>query len=419
MKKRVLISAFVAIAFGMIQPFSAMATDIDSTDNIDEDIMTEITLQDTVKITNSGQISLISNHAELDNINTMQLSLQLDSDIAIANAYFNFEEINAKVATYRYKADSNQINIYLSGKENLFTDSDLLELGTVIAEDEDGYAIPVTISVVEDSLKYVYQNQTQVYAFTTETEPAPETTTVETTTTVKPETTTTAKTETTTTAKTETTTTAKPETTTTAKTETTTTAKTETTTTAKTETTTTAKPETTTTAKTETTTTAKPETTTTAKPETTTTVKLETTTTAKPETTTTQATTIATTVAPTEPATTTTSHVASDEEFCDWAINDYQDKTGVTPANAELTEIETGQYEITLTDDAGAVLDTYVIDPVTGVGTNSNNEEINLPQTGNNSMKNLQIAIGAFVFAGIGFCLIETSGVIRRKKNEQ
>ncbi|MDE7094597.1 MAG: LPXTG cell wall anchor domain-containing protein [Oscillospiraceae bacterium] len=379
MKKRVLISAFVAIAFGMIQPFSAMATDIDSTDNIDEDIMTEITLQDTVKITNSGQISLISNHAELDNINTMQLSLQLDSDIAIANAYFNFEEINAKVATYRYKADSNQINIYLSGKENLFTDSDLLELGTVIAEDEDGYAIPVTISVVEDSLKYVYQNQTQVYAFTTETEPAPETTTVETTTTAKPETTTTAKTETTTTAKTETTTTAKTETTTTAKTETTTTAKTETTTT----------------------------------------VKLETTTTAKPETTTTQATTIATTVAPTEPATTTTSHVASDEEFCDWAINDYQDKTGVTPANAELTEIETGQYEITLTDDAGAVLDTYVIDPVTGVGTNSNNEEINLPQTGNNSMKNLQIAIGAFVFAGIGFCLIETSGVIRRKKNEQ
>lgn len=387
MKKRVLISAFVAIAFGMIQPFSAMATDIDSTDNIDEDIMTEITLQDTVKITNSGQISLISNHAELDNINTMQLSLQLDSDIAIANAYFNFEEINAKVATYRYKADSNQINIYLSGKENLFTDSDLLELGTVIAEDEDGYAIPVTISVVEDSLKYVYQNQTQVYAFTTETEPAPETTTVETTTTAKPETTTTAKTETTTTAKPETTTTAKPETTTTAKTETTTT--------------------------------TKPETTTTAKPETTTTVKLETTTTAKPETTTTQATTIATTVAPTEPATTTTSHVASDEEFCDWAINDYQDKTGVTPANAELTEIETGQYEITLTDDAGAVLDTYVIDPVTGVGTNSNNEEINLPQTGNNSIKNLQIAIGAFVFAGIGFCLIETSGVIRRKKNEQ
>ncbi|MDE6707009.1 MAG: LPXTG cell wall anchor domain-containing protein [Oscillospiraceae bacterium] len=375
MKKRILISMFVALAFGMIQPMGAMATDIDNIDSLEDEVV-EIVPQDTVKITNSGQISLISNHAELDNINTLQLSLQLDSDIAIANAYFNFEEINTKVATYRYKADSNQINIYLSGKENLFTDSDTLVLGTVIAEDEDGYAIPVTINIVEDSLKYVYQTQTQVYAFTTETEPAPETTTAETTTII-------------------TTTTEKPETTTTAKPETSTT-----------------------TEKPETTTAEKPETTTTAKPETTT-AKLETSTTAKPETTTTQATTIVTTVAPTEPATTTTSHVASDEEFCDWAINDYQDKTGVTPANAELTEIEAGQYEIILTDDAGAVLDTYVIDPVTGVGTNSNNEEINLPQTGNNSMKNIQIAVGAFVFAGIGFYLIETSGIIRRKKNEQ
>ena len=376
MKKRILISMFVALAFGMIQPMGAMATDIDNIDSPEDEVV-EIVPQDTVKITNSGQVSLISNHAELDNINTLQLSLQLDSDIVIANAYFNFEEINAKVATYRYKADSNQINIYISGTKNLFIDdSDGLVLGTVVAEDEDGYAIPVKLSVVEDSLKYVYLNQLQVYDVTTEIEPAPETTAMTQTTT------TTAMIQTTTT-----------------------TAKTETTTT-------TAKSETTTT-------TTKPETTiTTAKPETTTTTaKTEiTTTTAKPETSATTTTTQATT----EPVATTeapTSHVASNEEFCEWAINDYQDKTGVTPANAEITEISDTQYEITLTDNSGAVLDKYSINPNTGVGTNSNNEEINLPQTGNNSMRNLCIAIGAFVFAGIGFYAVKTSGVIRRKEN--
>ncbi|MDE5792417.1 MAG: hypothetical protein K2H66_02715, partial [Oscillospiraceae bacterium] len=199
MKKRILISMFVALAFGMIQPMGAMATDIDNIDSPEDEVV-EIVPQDTVKITNSGQVSLISNHAELDNINTLQLSLQLDSDIAIANVYFNFEEINAKVATYRYKADSNQINIYISGTKNLFIDdSDGLVLGTVVAEDEDGYAIPVKLSVVEDSLKYVYLNQLQVYDVTTETEPAPETTAMTqtttttamiqtTTTTAKPET---------------------------------------------------------------------------------------------------------------------------------------------------------------------------------------------------------------------------------------
>ena len=382
MKKRILISMFVALAFGMIQPMGAMATDIDNIDSPEDEVV-EIVPQDTVKITNSGQISLISNHVETDNINTLQLSLQLDSDIAIANAYFDFEEINAKIATYRYKANSNQINLYLAGAKNLFVESDTLELGTVIAEDEDGYVIPVTISVVEDSLKYIYQNQTQVYDFTVETEPV-ETTTIETTTISET-------TNIVTSAVTETTT-VKPTTTTNT---TTTTAKPTTTNT----TTTTAKPITTTTT-----------TTTTAKPITTTTT---TTTTAKPTTTTTKVTTVATTVTPTEP-----SHVASDEEFCDWAINDYQDKTGVTPANAELTETEDGQYEIILTDDSGDTLDTYVINPVTGVGTNSNNEEINLPQTGNNSMQNLLIAIGAFVFAGVGFYAVKSSGVIRRKEND-
>ena len=135
------------------------------------------------------------------------------------------------------------------------------------------------------------------------------------------------------------------------------------------------------------------------------------------EATTTEATTVVTTEEPT--TTTTVQHIASDEDLCKWAIVDYESKTGVTPANAEITAKTEGQYEITLTNDTDSVLEVYVIDPRTGTGTNSNNEEINLPQTGNNSLTNMLIAIGAMMTTAFGFLAMKSSNVIRRKKNEK
>ena len=55
---------------------------------------------------------------------------------------------------------------------------------------------------------------------------------------------------------------------------------------------------------------------------------------------------------------TTVTHIASDEDLCDWAIVDYEDKTGITAAEAEIT----------LTDQDDEVLDVYIIDPNTGKG---------------------------------------------------
>ncbi|MDE6784375.1 MAG: LPXTG cell wall anchor domain-containing protein, partial [Ruminococcus sp.] len=162
-------------------------------------------------------------------------------------------------------------------------------------------------------------------------------------------------------------------------------------------------------------------TTTTTKPVTTTTTKA-TTTTAKPTTIKTTTTKATTTKATTTKATTTApnnGHVASDDELCKWAISDYQEATGVTAANAELFENSDGMYEIMLSDEEGTVLDTYTIDPDTGIGTNSANEEVNLPQTGNNSMRNILIALLAVMFIGLGLYITKASGVIRRKGYEK
>jgi len=106
-------------------------------------------------------------------------------------------------------------------------------------------------------------------------------------------------------------------------------------------------------------------------------------------------------------------------EICQWAIRDYRDKTGKNPANAELTTSDDGKYVITLTDVKGNVLDVYTVDPITGIGTNMNDENINLPQTGDNSMTNWLTAFAAIMSTIMGLIAIKASGIIRRKEDEQ
>ena len=118
----------------------------------------------------------------------------------------------------------------------------------------------------------------------------------------------------------------------------------------------------------------------------------------------------------TEPETPT--NIGSDEELCEWAINDYEQKTGITAAKAEITS-KGDTYEITLADDEGNVLDVYTIDPLTSVGTDTEGETVDLPQTGNNSMKNWLIVFGALMLIGLGVVSVKASRVSFRRKDEQ
>jgi len=116
-------------------------------------------------------------------------------------------------------------------------------------------------------------------------------------------------------------------------------------------------------------------------------------------------------------STTSMTNIA-DEDLCSWAINDYQKKAGIVPANAEITARSEEACEITLTDENGNVLDVYTVDPKTGTGTDSSNAEVNLPQTGNNSMTNWLLCAGAAMFMAFGFGAVKASGVLKRKEDE-
>ena len=84
-----------------------------------------------------------------------------------------------------------------------------------------------------------------------------------------------------------------------------------------------------------------------------------------------------------------------------------------------MSSDDNGNYEITITDKTGKVLDKYTIDPKTGTGTNSADEAVDLPQTGNNSMTDLFMVLSAVMTTVIGAFAVKISGICRRRKDEQ
>ncbi|MDE6035381.1 MAG: LPXTG cell wall anchor domain-containing protein, partial [Ruminococcus sp.] len=111
-------------------------------------------------------------------------------------------------------------------------------------------------------------------------------------------------------------------------------------------------------------------------------------------------------------------HITSDEELISWAVNDYNRRNYTSEAtSATINENADGSYQMIIKDDSDNVLDVYEINPENGIGTDNADNEVNLPQTGNNSLTNLLTALGALVMTAVGFISIKSSGIIRRKKN--
>jgi LPXTG-motif cell wall-anchored protein len=68
---------------------------------------------------------------------------------------------------------------------------------------------------------------------------------------------------------------------------------------------------------------------------------------------------------------------------------------------------------------AGKVLDKYTVDPKTGKGTDSEGKAVDLPQTGNNSVTNLLILLGAVMFMVTGAFAVRASERFRRREDKQ
>ena len=146
-----------------------------------------------------------------------------------------------------------------------------------------------------------------------------------------------------------------------------------------------------------------------------------TTTSAVSETKTTESTTVSSTGTAAETAagkTEENSFFAPVNEMGDMAIADYESKNGTAPAKAVTKDNLDGTYSIILSDEKGNVLDAYVIDPDTGKGKDSKGNDVDLPQTGINSMGHMLIVIAAFFMIGSGVIAVTVSGAGKRRKED-
>ena len=110
---------------------------------------------------------------------------------------------------------------------------------------------------------------------------------------------------------------------------------------------------------------------------------------------------------------------ASPSRFEEMSKKDYKVKNGVMPENSKFTDNGDGTYSIVLSDKDSNVLDTYTLDAATGIGTDSKGNEVNLPQTGNNSVGAVAAVAAASILMFAGMALAAHSGVCHRKKEEE
>ena len=101
------------------------------------------------------------------------------------------------------------------------------------------------------------------------------------------------------------------------------------------------------------------------------------------------------------------------------AAKDYEEKTGIKPANTHPIVNDNNSVTVALYDENATPVDAYHLDPDTGKGTlNSDNSEVDLPQTGNNSLGTAGAAVSALLLAVAGAFAVLKSGMLRRKENE-
>ncbi|MDE6005512.1 MAG: hypothetical protein K2G88_09025, partial [Oscillospiraceae bacterium] len=227
-RKKILVSILIALMLGIVQPISTtvrghnqsdtltventpveQGSESDNGENEDNNEFPTVydNAYDTVDIANDGGITLISNHANENQVSTLALVLNLkvrddvEEEISINNASFEFDNAlygKIKVLEYHsdYYQDSVKLTLYVSNTETVFDENGCLYLGRVIV---DGISLEA-IDIEKEPLEYVYHNEVACFniAETTTTTEETTTTTEETTTTTEETTTTTEETTTTT-----------------------------------------------------------------------------------------------------------------------------------------------------------------------------------------------------------------------------
>ena len=100
------------------------------------------------------------------------------------------------------------------------------------------------------------------------------------------------------------------------------------------------------------------------------------------------------------------------------ALDDYEQKNGSRPANASAFVDANGMVNVQLSNERDYPMATYIVDPVTAKGTDTNGNTVDLPQTGNTSTTAAAVAGSALLLTVGGLFTMLKSGMLRKKDEE-
>jgi hypothetical protein len=108
------------------------------------------------------------------------------------------------------------------------------------------------------------------------------------------------------------------------------------------------------------------------------------------------------------------------EQLSDMAAQDYEEKTGIRPANTLPMINADDSVTVALYDENQKPFDAYILDPDTGTGElHSDKSAVSLPQTGNNSMVKTGTIAAAIALTVAGAFVLTKSGMLRKKEDEE
>lgn len=108
------------------------------------------------------------------------------------------------------------------------------------------------------------------------------------------------------------------------------------------------------------------------------------------------------------------------EQLSDMAAQDYEEKTGIRPANTLPMINADDSVTVAVYDENEQPLDAYILDPDTGTGElHSDKSTVTLPQTGNNSLGTAGAVAAAMALTVAGAFILTKSGMLRKKEEEE
>lgn len=151
MKKHLIKLIFAALTFGTLVSFNAFATEPESETAAE----TETSAGNSLELTASGNISL---DAQQEGITAFKVTVNVDAPENSTVQFKASEKNTARITEYRFDEEESIMNIYVADSKQVAGKSESFNIGSVVATDESGKRVPVTLSAETDAVQLVSQN---------------------------------------------------------------------------------------------------------------------------------------------------------------------------------------------------------------------------------------------------------------------